>query len=88
VTQATLVSDSLVAIYSAMFVYALAFIFFTYDLARRMSEAKQLALAPAVEAAPAKRAGQLRGTTTVLERPDSRSSRRARSSVHYLLGSA
>jgi cytochrome c-type biogenesis protein CcsB len=69
VTQATLVSDSLVAIYSAMFVYALAFIFFTYDLARRMSEAKQLALVPAVEAVPAKRAGQLRGSTTVLDRP-------------------
>jgi len=71
VTQATLVNYSLVAIYSAMFVYALAFIFFTYDLARRMSEAKQLALVPAVavEAAPAKRVGQLRNTTTVLERP-------------------
>jgi cytochrome c-type biogenesis protein CcsB len=71
VTQATLVNYSLVAIYSAMFVYALAFIFFTYDLARRMSEAKQLALVPAVaaEAVPAKRVGQLRNTTAVLERP-------------------
>jgi cytochrome c-type biogenesis protein CcsB len=69
VTQATLVSDSLVAIYSAMFVYALAFIFFTYDLARRMSEAKQLALAP-LEVVEVKRRGQnSSSTTTVLERP-------------------
>jgi cytochrome c-type biogenesis protein CcsB len=69
VTQATLVTDSLVAIYSAMFVYALAFIFFTYDLARRMSEAKQLALAP-LEVVEVKRRGQASSsTTTVLERP-------------------
>ncbi len=58
-------TDSLVAIYSAMFVYAIAFIFFTYDLARRMSEAKQLAAAPA-EALVAT-AGS--GRTTVLDRP-------------------
>jgi cytochrome c-type biogenesis protein CcsB len=69
VTPATLVSDSLVAIYSAMFVYALAFIFFTYDLARRMSEAKQLALAP-LEVVEVKRVGQLSASrTTVLDRP-------------------
>jgi cytochrome c-type biogenesis protein CcsB len=69
VTQATLVNDSLVAIYSAMFVYALAFIFFTYDLARRMSEARQLAAAPVIEVVSAKRAGQLTTKTAVLDRP-------------------
>jgi cytochrome c-type biogenesis protein CcsB len=47
ISQTTLVTYSLRSIYSAMFVYALAFIFFTYDLARRMSESKQLAAAPA-----------------------------------------
>ncbi len=67
--QATLVNYSLVAIYSAMFVYALAFIFFTYDLARRMSEAKQLAVAPVAEVVSAKRAGQLQTTTALLDRP-------------------
>jgi cytochrome c-type biogenesis protein CcsB len=69
VTQAALVNDSLVAIYSAMFVYALAFIFFTYDLARRVSEARQLAVAPALEVVAEKRAGQLRTKTAVLDRP-------------------
>jgi cytochrome c-type biogenesis protein CcsB len=69
VSQATLVNDSLVAIYSAMFIYALAFIFFTYDLAKRMSEARQLAAAPIAEAVSVKRAGQLQATTAVLERP-------------------
>jgi cytochrome c-type biogenesis protein CcsB len=69
VNQATLVNYSLVAIYSAMFVYALAFIFFTYDLARRMSEAKQLAVAPVAEVVSAKRAGQLQTTTALLDRP-------------------
>ncbi len=67
--QATLVNYSLVAIYSAMFVYALAFIFFTYDLARRLSEAKQLAVAPVAEVVSAKRAGQLQTTTALLDRP-------------------
>ena len=66
VTQATLVNDSLVGIYSAMFVYALAFIFFTYDLAKRMSAAKQLSVAPAVAVASSKRAGQV----AVLDRPE------------------
>ncbi len=69
VTQATLVTDSLVSIYSAMFVYALAFIFFTYDLARRMSQSKQLAAAPAdalvVESAASGRPGK----TALLDRP-------------------
>src|ERR1700712_301424 len=52
-----------------MFVYALAFIFFTYDLARRMSEARQLALAP-LEVVEVKRVGQLSASrTTVLDRP-------------------
>ncbi len=69
VSQATLVNDSLVAIYSAMFIYALAFIFFTYDLAKRMSEARQLAVAPVAEVVSAKRAGQLQTSTAVLERP-------------------
>jgi cytochrome c-type biogenesis protein CcsB len=69
VNQATLVNYSLVAIYSAMFVYALAFIFFTYDLARRLSEAKQLAVAPVAEVVSAKRAGQLQTTTALLDRP-------------------
>ena len=69
VTQATLVNYSLVAIYSSMFIYALAFIFFTYDLARRVSEARQLAVAPAVEVVAAKRAGQVTATTALLDRP-------------------
>ncbi len=69
VTQATLVNYSLVAIYSSMFIYALAFIFFTYDLAWRVSEARQLAAAPAVEVVAAKRAGQLTTKTALLDRP-------------------
>ena len=69
VSQATLVNYSLVAIYSSMFIYALAFIFFTYDLAKRVSEARQLAAAPAVEVVPAKRAGQLSGKTALLDLP-------------------
>ena len=46
-TQTDFVNYSLVAIYSAMFVYALAFIFFTLDLAKRWSEAKLVAAVPA-----------------------------------------
>jgi cytochrome c-type biogenesis protein CcsB len=69
VSQATLVNDSLVAIDSAMFIYALAFIFFTYDLAKRMSEARQLAATPVAEVVGVKRAGQLQSKTAVLERP-------------------
>ncbi|HEY1530635.1 MAG TPA: c-type cytochrome biogenesis protein CcsB [Galbitalea sp.] len=52
-----------------MFVYALAFIFFTYDLAKRMSEAKALASAPALEVVQAKAGGKGGTTTTVLDRP-------------------
>lgn len=69
VTQASLVNDSLVAIYSAMFIYALAFIFFTYDLAKRMSEARALGAAPAPETLAVKRVGQNAGKTAVLDRP-------------------
>jgi cytochrome c-type biogenesis protein CcsB len=69
ITQATLVNDSLVSIYSAMFVYALAFIFFTYDLAKRISQARQLDAIPEVEAVEAKRVGKNAGGTTVLDRP-------------------
>jgi cytochrome c-type biogenesis protein CcsB len=69
ITQTTLVTDSLVSIYSAMFVYALAFIFFTYDLAKRISQARQLDAVPLVEAVTAKRGAQSAGSTTVLERP-------------------
>jgi cytochrome c-type biogenesis protein CcsB len=66
VTQAALVTDSLVAIYSAMFVYALAFIFFTYDLARRMSDAKQLVAAPAEALVAAGKSGG----TALLDHPE------------------
>jgi cytochrome c-type biogenesis protein CcsB len=69
-SQATLVTDSLVAIYSAMFVYAIAFIFFTYDLARRLSEAKALSASP-VAAVPvaAVAAASGSGGTALLDRP-------------------
>jgi cytochrome c-type biogenesis protein CcsB len=69
VTQATLVTDSLVSIYSAMFVYALAFIFFTYDLAKRMSQAKQLVAAPADALVVDTVASRGSGKTTLLDRP-------------------
>jgi cytochrome c-type biogenesis protein CcsB len=69
VTQATLVNDSLVSIYSAMFVYALAFIFFTYDLAKRMSEAKQLVAAPADALVTTNGSAAGSGKTAVLDRP-------------------
>jgi cytochrome c-type biogenesis protein CcsB len=65
VTQADLVYYSLVAIYSAMFVYALAFIFFTWDFARRRSEARVAAAAPAVSVAAASGSGG----TALLDRP-------------------
>jgi cytochrome c-type biogenesis protein CcsB len=45
VTTTELVTGSLVAIYSAMAVYALAFIAFTFDLARRVSESRAAAAA-------------------------------------------
>jgi cytochrome c-type biogenesis protein CcsB len=67
VTQASLVQNSLVAIYSAMFVYALAFIFFTYDLARRMSDSKQVAAAPADALVVAAKGSA--GGTALLDRP-------------------
>jgi cytochrome c-type biogenesis protein CcsB len=69
VTQASLVQNSLVAIYSAMFVYALAFIFFTYDLAKRMSDAKQVAAPPAEALVAATPARAQAGSTAVLDRP-------------------
>jgi len=74
ISQTTLVTDSLVAIYSAMFVYALAFIFFTFDLARRMSESRQLAAEPAPAlVAPAKASAGASGSgsraTALLDRP-------------------
>lgn len=70
VNQATLVTDSLVAVYSAMFVYALAFIFFTYDLARRMSDSKQLVAPPAAALLETSRTGSAKaGGTALLDRP-------------------
>jgi cytochrome c-type biogenesis protein CcsB len=52
-----------------MFVYALAFIFFTYDLAKRMSMAKQLDAAPADALVVSARSARGSGKTTVLDRP-------------------
>ncbi len=69
VSQGTLVTNSLVSIYSAMFLYALAFIFFTYDLARRMSTSKQLTGAPADALVVTGRTASGSGKTTVLDRP-------------------
>ncbi len=68
----TLATYSLVAIYSAMAVYALAFVFFTVDLAKRAS------LAPEPVAATAA-TGQLtaaRGGTTTLERTETVTTRK------------
>jgi cytochrome c-type biogenesis protein CcsB len=83
VTQADIVQYSLVAIYSAMTVYALAFIAFAIDLAHRVSLARASAAAPAVplaasvgvEAAMASGAPTVTitrrsGGTAVLDRPD------------------
>jgi cytochrome c-type biogenesis protein CcsB len=83
VTQADIVQYSLVAIYSAMTVYALAFIAFALDLAHRVSVARASAAAPAVplasslgaEAAMASGAQTVTitrrsGGTAVLDRPD------------------
>ncbi len=71
ISQTTLVTDSLVAIYSAMFVYALAFIFFTFDLARRMSESRQLAAPPAAALVTATAEGSTSSgrATALLDRP-------------------
>jgi cytochrome c-type biogenesis protein CcsB len=81
------VTDSLVAIYSAMFVYALAFIAFTLDLARRMSMARQVAAAVPDSIS----VGQLHstvGVTTVLERTDAPATTAPRRSRSARLGMA
>jgi cytochrome c-type biogenesis protein CcsB len=81
------VTDSLVAIYSAMFVYALAFIAFTLDLARRMSMARQVAAAVPDSIS----VGQLHstvGVTTVLERTDAPATIAPRRSRSARLGMA
>jgi cytochrome c-type biogenesis protein CcsB len=68
VTQADLVQYSLVAIYSAMTVYALAFIAFALDLARRASEVRAMSATPA---ASIKVGTTIRtGGTALLDRPD------------------
>ncbi len=59
----TIASYSLVAIYSAMAIYTIAFVMFTLDLARRSSPAP---ISEVVGAATALRGG---GATAVLERP-------------------
>jgi cytochrome c-type biogenesis protein CcsB len=63
---ATLVTFSLVAIWSAMAVYALAFIAFTFDLARRAAP-DTLSVPASVSAAATLEAR--RGGTTVIDRP-------------------
>jgi cytochrome c-type biogenesis protein CcsB len=68
VTQADLVQYSLVAIYSAMTVYALAFIAFALDLARRASEVRALSAAPEVPVA-ASVSSSGRGRTALLDPP-------------------
>jgi cytochrome c-type biogenesis protein CcsB len=65
VTPSDFVTYSLVAIYSAMFVYAIAFIFFTLDLAKRWSEAKLDSAVPAAEVS----VGSGSGGTALLDRP-------------------
>jgi cytochrome c-type biogenesis protein CcsB len=84
VTQADIVTYSLVAIYSAMAVYALAFISFALDLARRVSEAKVQAAAPAVSVA----AASGRGSTALLERTDAPAAMPARASRSVRLAMA
>jgi cytochrome c-type biogenesis protein CcsB len=84
VTQADIVTYSLVAIYSAMAVYALAFISFALDLARRVSEAKVQAAAPAVPVAVASG----RGATALLERTDAPAATTARPSRSVRLAMA
>ena len=83
-TQADIVTYSLVAIYSAMAVYALAFISFALDLARRVSEAKVQAAAPAVSVA----AASGRGSTALLERTDAPAATPARPSRSVRLAMA
>lgn len=58
----TLVSYSLVAVYSAMAIYTIAFIMFTLDLARRTAAAPAVTTAASVAATV--------GSTTLLERVD------------------
>jgi cytochrome c-type biogenesis protein CcsB len=67
VTIADLVSYSLVAIYSAMAVYTLAFVCFALDLAKRSAEAHA---APAHDAVISASAGAGTGTTATLEKID------------------
>ena len=82
-TTANIVSFSLVAIYSAMAVYAIAFICFTLDLARRVSEARQAAVAaPAVVMA----ASGGSGSTLLLERTDVAADTKPNRSVTARLG--
>lgn len=61
----SLVSYSLVAVYSAMAIYAIAFVMFTLDLSRRTSRA--LAESPPARVGEASRVA---GGTALLERPD------------------
>jgi cytochrome c-type biogenesis protein CcsB len=69
VTQADIVTYSLVAIYSAMAVYALAFISFTFDVAHRASEARAAVVATPDELRVEQLASTV-GSVTVLERTD------------------
>lgn len=64
--QPDLATYSVIAIYSAMTVYAIAFICFALDLAHRASLAKGSVIAPAVPVSVS--AGS--GNTTLLDRPD------------------
>lgn len=65
-TTSTIVTYSLIAIYSAMALYALGFISFTLDLARRVSAARVEAASPAMSVANASGSG----STLLLDRPD------------------
>jgi cytochrome c-type biogenesis protein CcsB len=85
VTTADLVTYSLVAIYSAMAVYALAFISFTFDLAKRASEARIAAASPAVSVAAASGGA---GQTALLDRPDAPEATTPRRSRSVRLGFA
>jgi cytochrome c-type biogenesis protein CcsB len=64
-----LVSLSLVAVYSAMAVYTIAFIFFTLDLAKR-SAARPVAVAVATDVARSMSASGVGASTSVLEAPE------------------
>ena len=77
----TLVSYSLVAIYSAMAIYVLAFILFTVDLARRTA-----AVPASAEVTAAARASRAAGSTALLERdvPDAPAAAAQKKSPRYL----